>query len=109
MSIREAIIEDAAYIKALIAELGYGITEKEVENNIQIQKQYNRHVFVAESKDRIVGFISGSYIPLFHTLDNYLELLLCVWMILIGLKVSEDYWYKPQKIVVVKMVAFILK
>lgn len=66
MKIRNAAVEDAASIRILIEQLGYVITEKEVENNILAYNKQGGYISVAESDDHIVGFISGAYIPLFH-------------------------------------------
>jgi N-acetylglutamate synthase-like GNAT family acetyltransferase len=66
MIIRNALPNDAAVVKELIQQLGYEISTDEVEKNIGIYELANGHVLVMEDKNKVIGFIAGAYIPLFH-------------------------------------------
>ena len=74
MVIREASGKDAASIKALVQQLGYEVDSSIIEKNIAIYEKTNGHVLVAEDEKGIIGFISGAYLPLFHSLGLMLRI-----------------------------------
>ncbi|RZL04816.1 MAG: GNAT family N-acetyltransferase [Pedobacter sp.] len=67
MVIRKAVIEDASSIRELIRQLGYEIKASDVEKNITIYNEVKGHVLIAEENSNIIGFVSGAFIPLFHS------------------------------------------
>ena len=68
--IREAISEDAASVSALMDELGYELSPKDVEARIGVYLGSSDAVLVADDDGQIVGFVSFHVIPLFHASSN---------------------------------------
>jgi len=66
MTIRHAAPTDATALIQLIDELGYTITKDELTANLHMYEKVQGFVFVAVEDERVVGFISGLFIPLFH-------------------------------------------
>jgi GNAT superfamily N-acetyltransferase len=67
MMIRHAAPTDATALIQLINELGYSITKDELTANLHMYEKVQGFVFVAVEDEKVVGFISGSFIPLFHS------------------------------------------
>jgi GNAT superfamily N-acetyltransferase len=66
MMIRHAAPTDASALIQLIHELGYEISKDELTANLHMYEKVQGFVFVAAEDDKVVGFISGAFIPLFH-------------------------------------------
>src|SRR5438874_12144151 len=66
MMIRHAGSGDSASIIALINQLGYEISREDLSANLHMYEKVQGFVFVAEENGKVIGFVSGLFIPLFH-------------------------------------------
>lgn len=67
MLIRHATTADISYIIELIRQLGYEINIEQVAANLHLYEKLQGFVFVAEEEEHVIGFASGSFVPLFHS------------------------------------------
>src|SRR5471032_3425233 len=64
MLIREAVVDDAAVISQLLADLDYPTSELEVAGRIfSMAVNPDSHLLVAEEQGQALGFISLHFIP----------------------------------------------
>lgn len=72
INIREAQIKDKLILCDLMRQLGYPISESDMQNRIEL---YTRHpvnkAFVAELEKKIIGSLALNIIDLFHTKDRF--------------------------------------
>jgi N-acetylglutamate synthase-like GNAT family acetyltransferase len=66
MMIRHAGSGDSASIIGLINQLGYEISREDLSANLHMYEKVQGFVFVAEENGKVIGFVSGLFIPLFH-------------------------------------------
>jgi GNAT superfamily N-acetyltransferase len=66
IQIREAEIADSAPVSALMGELGYDFSPKDIEHRIEVYRNCSGTVLVAEDCGEVLGFVSLHVIPLFH-------------------------------------------
>lgn len=66
MLIRHAGTGDTAAIVSLNKQLGYDISREDVAANLHMYERVQGFVFVAEESEKVIAFISGVFIPLFH-------------------------------------------
>jgi len=67
MLIRHASTSDITTLIELIKQLGYEINKEQVAANLHLYEKLQGFVFVAEDDGRVVGFASGTFVPLFHS------------------------------------------
>jgi N-acetylglutamate synthase-like GNAT family acetyltransferase len=79
MLIRHAHTGDTGDIIELNRQLGYELEREDVASNLHMYERVQGFVFVAEQDGRVIGFISGVFIPLFHLRENMFRITaLCV-------------------------------
>jgi len=66
MLIRHAKTSDTVALARLLEQLGYHIGRDDVAANVHIYQKMQGYVFVVEENEKVVAFISGVFIPLFH-------------------------------------------
>lgn len=60
-AIREIKFSDSTAVRALTAQLGYPLSEKEIERNISVVIESKSHTaFVAEHNEKVIGWIGVS-------------------------------------------------
>jgi GNAT superfamily N-acetyltransferase len=79
MLIRHATSGDIETIIDLTRQLGYTITREDVAANLHMYEKVQGYVFVAVQNEKVIAFISGVFIPLFHSYENMFRITaLCV-------------------------------
>src|SRR6476620_4764761 len=66
MLIRHANTADTVALGKLLEQLGYSLGRDEVAANVHIYQKMQGYIFVAEEGDKVIAFVSGVFIPLFH-------------------------------------------
>lgn len=66
ISVREATAADCSAIKRLIDQLGYPVTEAEVETRLQLIQASGQAALVAEADGKVVGCLSTSTMLVLH-------------------------------------------
>jgi GNAT superfamily N-acetyltransferase len=66
MLIRHATGGDIEAIIHLVKQLGYELSREHASSNLHIYEKVQGFIFVAVDDEKVIGFISGAFIPLFH-------------------------------------------
>ncbi|HWJ91339.1 MAG TPA: GNAT family N-acetyltransferase [Flavisolibacter sp.] len=67
MLIRHATGADITAMISLVGQLGYDISREQASSNLHIYEKVQGFILVAVKDEKVIGFISGIFIPLFHT------------------------------------------
>jgi GNAT superfamily N-acetyltransferase len=67
MLIRHAVGADIEAIIRLVSQLGYQLSREHASANLHIYEKVQGFIFVAVREEKVIGFISGVFIPLFHS------------------------------------------
>jgi N-acetylglutamate synthase-like GNAT family acetyltransferase len=79
MMIRHASSGDIEMIIELTSQLGYDIDREGVDANIHLYEKLQGYVFVAEQNEKVIAYIAGVFIPLFHAYEMMFRITaLCV-------------------------------
>ena len=65
--IRHATGADIQSIINLVKQLGYELSREHASANLHIYERVQGFIFVAVKEEKVIGFISGVFIPLFHS------------------------------------------
>lgn len=79
MLIRHATSGDIETIIELTRQLGYEISREDVAANLHMYEKTQGYVFVASQNEKVIAFIAGVFIPLFHSYEMMFRITaLCV-------------------------------
>jgi|SRR4051794_3691289 N-acetylglutamate synthase-like GNAT family acetyltransferase len=67
MLIRHATGADIEAIINLVKQLGYDLSREHASANLHMYEKVQGFIFVAVKNEKVTGFISGAFIPLFHS------------------------------------------
>ena len=99
MLIRHASTSDITTLIELIKQLGYEINKEQVAANLHLYERLQGFVFVAEDDGRVVGFASGTFVPLFHTPEMMFRITaLCVSDARRGTGIGKELMMKMEEV-----------
>jgi len=79
MLIRHATSGDIETIIELTSQLGYTIDREGVAANLHIYEKVQGYVFVAVRNEKVIAYIAGVFMPLFHAYETMFRITaLCV-------------------------------
>lgn len=79
MLIRHATSGDIEMIIELTTQLGYEINREDVAANLHMYEKVQGYVFVGVQNEKVIAFVSGVFIPLFHSYEMMFRITaLCV-------------------------------
>src|SRR5215212_9552282 len=99
MLIRHATTSDVGSIIELNHQLGYEINKEQVAANLHLYERLQGFVFVGEEDEKVVAFISGVFIPLFHSSEMMFRITaMCVLASQRGLGIGKAMVQKIEEI-----------
>lgn len=97
--IRHASTSDITSLIELIKQLGYEINKEQVAANLHLYEKLQGFVFVAEEEERVIGFASGTFVPLFHSHEMMFRITaLCVHESKRGTGIGKELMLKMEEV-----------